>query len=49
LGSRPFDGSLRRDFGEMYLAAAAERLGLEYEVSFDRDLDAGPSVTRFEP
>jgi predicted nucleic acid-binding protein len=42
-------GSLRRDFGEMYLAATAERLGLEHVVSFDRDLDAVPSVTRFEP
>jgi predicted nucleic acid-binding protein len=42
-------GSLRRDFGEMDLAATAERLGLEHVVSFDRDLDAVPSVTRFEP
>jgi predicted nucleic acid-binding protein len=33
----------------MYLAAAAERLGLEHVVSFDRDLDAVPRVTRFEP
>lgn len=42
-------GSLRRDFSEMYLAAAAERLGLEHVVSFDRDLDAVASVTRIEP
>jgi predicted nucleic acid-binding protein len=42
-------GSLRRDFGEMDLAATAERLGLEHVVSFDRDLDAVPSLTRFEP
>jgi predicted nucleic acid-binding protein len=42
-------GSLRRDFAEMYLAATAERLGIGRVVSFDRDLDAIPTVERMEP
>ena len=42
-------GTLRRDFGEMHLAATAERLGVRHVVSFDRDRDAVASVERVEP
>jgi len=42
-------GTLRRDFGEMHLAAMAERLGVGRVVSFDHDLDGVASVERVGP
>ena len=39
----------RLDFAEAYLAAAAERWGIDAVASFDRSLDRVPSVRRVEP
>lgn len=39
----------RIDYAEAYLAAYAERAGVQQIVSFDRSLDRVPTVTRIEP
>jgi predicted nucleic acid-binding protein len=39
----------RMDFHDAYLVAAAERTGVGQIVSFDRDLDAVPTVERISP
>ena len=36
-------------FAEAYLAASAEAAGVPGVVSFDRDLDRVPAITRFQP
>ena len=43
-----FEGG-RLAFPDAYLVAAAERTGVRRVVSFDRDLDAVPSVERIAP
>jgi predicted nucleic acid-binding protein len=43
-----FEGG-RLDFQDAYLVAAAERTGVRRIASFDRDLDAVPSVERLAP
>ncbi len=42
-------GSSKLDFPEAYIAATAERTGVGRVVSFDRALDAVPTVVRVEP
>ena len=39
----------RIDFAEAYLAASAEAAGVPGVVSFDRDLDRVPTITRIQP
>lgn len=39
----------RLDFAEAYLVAQAETTGIGEVLSFDRSIDAVPSVTRREP
>jgi predicted nucleic acid-binding protein len=41
--------SIRLDFAEAYLAAAAERFGLGKVASFDRALDRVTGIERIEP
>jgi len=41
--------SVRLDFAEAYLAAAAERFGFGKVASFDRALDRVPTIERVEP
>jgi predicted nucleic-acid-binding protein len=42
-------GSSKLDFAESYLVASAERTGVGTVVSFDRALDAVPTIARVEP
>ena len=39
----------RLDFAEAYLAASAERSGVDAVASFDRSIDRVPTVRRVEP